>query len=142
MMFERCHSKNMKRSIKQHTVIKKKDLQGFCLSTTHIPPASQNGRELQHARAIDRNLVNLFSEMTVYDLKCFSFQSKVQLDHPVQCRLTALQVFHDAFLDDLHYLIDRKLKFVSLLRRQNDISTSIYGHFIFLFLRRPQRSLL
>ena len=43
----------------------KKDLQGFFLSTTHILPASQNGREAQHARAMDRNLVNLFSEMTV-----------------------------------------------------------------------------
>jgi len=42
----------------------KKDLQGVCLST-HIPPDSQNGREAQHARAMDRNLVNLFSEMTV-----------------------------------------------------------------------------
>ena len=35
------------------------------VSTTHIPPASQNGREAQHARAVDRNLVNIFSEMTV-----------------------------------------------------------------------------
>jgi len=30
-----------------------KDLQGFCVSTTHTPPASQNGREGQHARAMD-----------------------------------------------------------------------------------------
>ena len=51
----------------------KKYLQGFCLSTTHIPPASQNGREAQHARAMDRNLVNLFSEMTV--ILCWNLHS-------------------------------------------------------------------
>ena len=53
----------------------KKDLQGFCLSTTHILPASQNGREAQHARAMDRSLVNLFSEMTVYILQLCTCQA-------------------------------------------------------------------
>ena len=49
-----------------NTVIhSKKRFTRFCLSTTHIPPASQNGMEAQHARAMYRNLVNLVSEMTV-----------------------------------------------------------------------------
>ena len=42
------------------TVISIKDLQGFCLFNTNIPPASQNGREPQHAKALDRNRVTLF----------------------------------------------------------------------------------
>ena len=42
----------------------KKDLLDCCFSNTDILPASQNGRETRQARFMDRNLVNLFWEMT------------------------------------------------------------------------------
>ena len=60
----------MDHGVKEHVQsFPKTDLQGFCLSTTFIPPASTNVREAQHARAMDRNLVNLFLEMTTLRIR-------------------------------------------------------------------------
>ena len=51
-----------KRKFSSCTAVSKKRFtrQGFCLSNTNFPPDSQNGREAQHAKAMDRSLVNGF----------------------------------------------------------------------------------
>ena len=51
--------------------IPKKELQGFRLSNNDIPSANQNGREAQHASAMDRNLVTLF-----FGIDCTCMQKK------------------------------------------------------------------
>ena len=55
------------------TVNSEKELQGFCLSNNDIPSANLNGREAQHASAMDRNLVTLF-----FGIDCTCMQKKVE----------------------------------------------------------------
>ena len=66
---------------------KKPTLTGNC-----IPSASQNGREAQHASAMDRNLVNLFLELTVVsDLRKL-------VDHVYVNKLTEPSVIFTSFV--------------------------------------------
>ena len=52
----------------------------FLLFNKNILPANQNGRETKYASALDRNLVNLFLELTVL------FFIRVNQPSPIHCR--------------------------------------------------------